>query len=149
MQIHPQEALLQQTRALRQSLDHAEYRQLRAVTEHRLTRLEQLGIRQARYFGRAKTKFFLYLAATVANFTPVAGKFGLADDTGSGSLGNCTVVANVANPVVTFGATRLDTSDRWLSSQRLYCRNPVSQASLSAPISRSANATGERRIFGL
>ena len=28
----------------------------------------------ARYFGRAKTKFQLYLAATVANLTLVAGK---------------------------------------------------------------------------
>ena len=33
--------------------------------EHRLARLVQLGIRQARYFGRVKTKFQLYLAATV------------------------------------------------------------------------------------
>ena len=37
--------------------------------EHRLARLVQLGIRQARYFGRSKTKFQLYLAATVANLT--------------------------------------------------------------------------------
>ena len=37
----------------------------------------QLGVRQARYFGRAKTLFQLILAATVANLTLVAGKLGL------------------------------------------------------------------------
>jgi len=42
---------------------------LRVVVEHRLARLCQLGIRQARYFGRAKTAFQLALAAAVANFT--------------------------------------------------------------------------------
>ena len=57
VQIHPQEALLQQARALQQSADYDEYRARRVVVEHRLARLVQLGIRQARYFGRVKTKF--------------------------------------------------------------------------------------------
>ena len=65
--IHPQEGMLQQARALQQSADYDEYRARRVVVEHRLARLVQLGIRQARYFGRVKTKFQLYLAATVAN----------------------------------------------------------------------------------
>ena len=73
VQIHPQEALLQQARALQQSPDYDEYRARRVVVEHRLARLVQLGIRQACYFGRVKTKFQLYLAATVANLTLVAG----------------------------------------------------------------------------
>ena len=51
------------------------------VVEHRLARLVQLGIRQARYFGQAKTRFQLYLAATVANLTLVAGKAGPMGDT--------------------------------------------------------------------
>ena len=55
VQLHPQEALLQQARALQQSEAFAEYRQRRVVMEHRLARLVQLGIRQSRYFGRAKT----------------------------------------------------------------------------------------------
>lgn len=42
---------------------------LRVIVEHRLARLCQLGIRQARYLGRAKTAFQLALAAAVANFT--------------------------------------------------------------------------------
>ena len=54
-----------------------------------LARLVQLGIRQARYFGRAKTKFQLYLAATVANLTLVGAKVGLPADTGGeSSVGN-------------------------------------------------------------
>ncbi len=65
--IHPQEGMLQQARALQQSADYDEYRARRVVVEHRLARLVQLGIRQARYFGRVKTTFQLYLAATVAN----------------------------------------------------------------------------------
>ncbi len=57
----------------------AQYRQLRVVAEHRLARLTQLGMRQARCFGRAKTKCQLYLAATVANLTLVASQSGLHD----------------------------------------------------------------------
>ena len=57
VQLHPQEALLQQAQALQQSEAFGEYRQRRVVLEHRLARLVQLGIRQSRYFGRAKTKF--------------------------------------------------------------------------------------------
>ena len=79
VQLHPQ---LQQGRALLQSEAFSEYRQRRVVLEHRLARLVQLGIRQSRYFGRAKTKFQLYLAATVANLTLVGAKAGLPADTG-------------------------------------------------------------------
>ena len=52
---------MQQARALQHSEAFAEYRQRRVVVEHRLARLVQLGIRQSRYFGRAKTRFQLYL----------------------------------------------------------------------------------------
>ena len=77
---------MQQARALEQSEAFAGYRQRRVVVEHRLARLvQQLGIRQARYFGRVKTKFQLYLAATVANLTLVASKAGLPEDTGGAS----------------------------------------------------------------
>ena len=48
---HPQEALLQQARALQQSAGYDEYRARRVVVEHRLARLVHLGIRQSRYFG--------------------------------------------------------------------------------------------------
>ena len=86
MQLHPQQALLQQALALQQSEAFGEYRQRRVVVvEHRLARLVHLGIRQTRYFGRIKTRFQLYLAATVANLTLVAAKADLPAGTGGGS----------------------------------------------------------------
>ena len=54
--IHPQEALLQQARALQQSADYDQYRKRRVVAEHRLARLVQLGIRQSRYLARLYAK---------------------------------------------------------------------------------------------
>lgn len=74
--LHPQEALLQGARAFQQSEEFVPYRKLRQAAEHRLARLMQLGLRQARYFGRAKTRFQLLLAATVANLTLIATKVG-------------------------------------------------------------------------
>ena len=97
VQLHPQEALLQQARALQQSEAFAEYRQRRVVVENRLARLVQLGIRQSRYFGRAKTRFQLYLAATVANLTLVAAKAGLTGETGSGPSDGSAQVAGMVN----------------------------------------------------
>ena len=75
--LHPQQALLQQVRALQRSEAFAEYQKRRQVSEHRLARLVQLGISQARYLGRLKTLFQLWLAATVANLTLVATKRGM------------------------------------------------------------------------
>ena len=123
--IHPQEGMLQQARALQQSADYDEYRARRVVVEHRLARLVQLGIRQARYFGRVKTKFQLYLAATVANLTLVAGKIGLLGSTGSGPAGH-RVVRNdvravVANAAANFSVVWLGQlwSLIWLTSALL------------------------------
>ena len=92
--IHPQEALLQQARALQQSAGYDEYRTRRVVVGHRSARLVHLGIRQSRYFGRVKTKFQLYLAATVANLTLVAGKLGRSGQAGGGPTGH-SVVLNI------------------------------------------------------
>ena len=78
--VHPEEALLQEARAFQRSPAFAPYRTLRQVAEHRLARLMQLGVRQARYVGRAKTLCQLLLAATVANLTLVATKVGLMRD---------------------------------------------------------------------
>ena len=109
--IHPQEALLQEARALQRSAAYDEYRARRVVLEHRLARLVQLGIRQSRYFGRVKTKFQVYLAATVANLTLVAGKIGCSGGTGGGAAGYRVVLndalAVVANAAANSGAVRL------------------------------------------
>ena len=107
VQLHPQEALLQQARALQRSEALAVYRQWRVVVEHRLARLVQLGIRQARYFGRTKTRFQLYLAATVANLTLVAGKPGLTGDTGGVAIGVRAACADTLNATANFDAARL------------------------------------------
>ena len=117
--IHPQEGLLQEARALQQSAAYDEYRARRVAVEHRLARLVQLGIRQSRYFGRVKTRFQLYLAATVANLTLVAGKSGLSDSVGGGAEAHRAVLSAVrsdvqavshgvvANATAIFGAVRL------------------------------------------
>ena len=117
--IHPQEGLLQEARALQQSAAYDEYRARRVAVEHRLARLVQLGIRQSRYFGRVKTRFQLYLAATVANLTLVAGKSGLSDSVGGGAEAHRDVLSAVpsdvqavshgvvANATAIFGAVRL------------------------------------------
>jgi transposase len=50
----------------------------RVVVEHRIGRLVQLGVRQAKYFGKTKTGFQIALAATVANLMLVAAVSGAA-----------------------------------------------------------------------
>ena len=85
----------------------SEYRQRRVVVEHRLARLVQLGIRQSRYFGRIKTRFQLYLAATVANLTLAAAKAGLTGETGSGPSVGSAQAAGMVNPAANSGAAWL------------------------------------------
>jgi hypothetical protein len=69
--VHAQEALLQKARAYQKTTEGKAYLRKRVVVEHRLARLGQLGIGQARYFGRAKTRFQLSMAAAVANLRRV------------------------------------------------------------------------------
>ncbi len=107
VRLHPQEALLQQARALQHSEGFAEYRQRRVVVEHRLARLVQLGIRQSRYFGRIKTRFQLYLAATVANLTLVAAKAGMTGETGHGPSAGSALAAGMGNSAANCGAAWL------------------------------------------
>jgi hypothetical protein len=76
VQVHPQEALLQEARLFQQSPAFRTVQALRQVAEHRLARVVQLGIRQARYRGTAKTLFQAFMAATVANLTLLAAGLG-------------------------------------------------------------------------
>ena len=70
---HPEEELLAKARALQRTRQfQAAYRQ-RQTVEHRLARMMQLGARQARYFGRAKTELQWLIAGTVANLTLALG----------------------------------------------------------------------------
>jgi len=101
--LHPQEALLQQARALQHSEAFGEYKKRRQVSEHRIARLVQLGIRQARYFSRAKTRFQLLVAATVANLTLVATAVGMMGkphrDAISSVVGFCQRITTGANAI--------------------------------------------------
>jgi transposase len=70
--VHPQERLLQAARAFQASPAFTEYRRRRQRVEHRIARLVQLGIRQARDVGTPKVQFQLLMAAAVANLTYLA-----------------------------------------------------------------------------
>ena len=107
VRLHPQEALLQQARALQHSEGFTEYRQRRVVVEHRLARLVQLGIRQSRHFGRIKTRFQLYLAATVANLTLAAAKAGLTANTGGGPSAGSALRAGTIRSALEIASARL------------------------------------------
>jgi hypothetical protein len=71
LQVHPQERLLQEARAYQQTEDGRKRLRERVVVEHGLARLSHLGIGQARYFGRVKTRYQLLMACTLANLRRV------------------------------------------------------------------------------
>ena len=149
--IHPQEGLLQEARALQQSAAYDEYRARRVAVEHRLARLVQLGIRQSRYFGRVKTRFQLYLAATVANLTLVAGKSGLSDSVGGGAEAHRVVLSAVpsdvqavshgvvANATAIFGAVRLGILWTVILLKPALLPKSLSPTGLFSPVSRQVS----------
>jgi hypothetical protein len=65
--VHAQEAVLQKARAYQKTPEGRARLRERVVIEHRLARLAQLGIGQARYVGREKTRFQLMMACAIAN----------------------------------------------------------------------------------
>jgi hypothetical protein len=78
-----------------------------------------LGIRQARHFGRAKTKFQLYQAATIANLTLLAGQTGVSVI--------LAITATASSPPLKSVATTAFTATggppgRWLGSGTQYWR---------------------------
>ena len=99
--VHPQERLLQAARAFQASPAFTEYRRRRQLVEHRIARLVQLGIRQARDVGRAKTEFQLLMAAAVANLTYLAVTAGQPANTTSDSVGLGIVLVGLLILVVT------------------------------------------------
>lgn len=85
IEITGHEARIQAARAWQRGPEFERFRKERQVVEHRIARLVQLGIRQARYVGRAKTLFQMRMAATVANLTLVAGLQGAGRNPYTGS----------------------------------------------------------------
>jgi hypothetical protein len=69
--VHPQEGMLRVARAYQETAAGRAHLRERVVAEHRLARLGQLGMGQARYRGRAKTQCQLLLLATIANLRRV------------------------------------------------------------------------------
>lgn len=67
LSVHPEEKLLQGARELQATPEGKQLLRERVGVEHALARLARLGIGQARYFGRKKTRFQLLLSATVVN----------------------------------------------------------------------------------
>jgi hypothetical protein len=65
--VHAQEALLRAARAAQATLEGRAQLRARVVVEHRLARLGQLGVGQARYRGRQKSGFQLLILAAIAN----------------------------------------------------------------------------------
>ncbi|HEX6350938.1 MAG TPA: IS1182 family transposase [Candidatus Dormibacteraeota bacterium] len=99
VRLNPYEALHQAARQWQHGEGFAVFREQRQVVEHRIARMVQLGVRQARYFGRAKTLFQALMVATVANLTLVAAHGLVASDTPlsiTGLLGATGAFATVA-----------------------------------------------------
>jgi len=67
LHVHSHEQMLQEARAFQESPEGRSVLRRRVVVEHRLARLGQLGVGQARYVGRRKSLFQLMIAATIAN----------------------------------------------------------------------------------
>jgi hypothetical protein len=112
VQLHPQEALLQQARELQASPAFDDARRRRQVVEHRIARLVQLGIRQARYFGRTKTLFQVCLAAAVANLTLLVATSDALSISGSEAVSWSRVMLAPLlslTSMLGFGLTALDT----------------------------------------
>ena len=67
VQVHPQERLLQDAREFQATADGRATLRSRVGAEHALARLARLGMGQARYFGRAKTRVQVVLTCATAN----------------------------------------------------------------------------------
>ena len=95
--LHPQEIEMQRARRYQHSEGFREARRRRQVVEHRIARLGQLGAKQARYIGRAKTLFQLVMGATVANLTLTAARSGaLAEALGALGSSVCSFIDHIA-----------------------------------------------------
>jgi hypothetical protein len=106
--VHAQEELLQQARAFQASPAFDAVRRRRQTAEHRIARLVQLGIRQARYVGRTKTLFQVAMAAAVANLTLLAA----ADATRTASPAAVVALGALIVAVATFLVCRSPATGR-------------------------------------
>ena len=67
--VHEHEAIMQEARNFQRTEEFHDWYRRRSTVEHRIARLVQLGVRQARYCGSAKVLFQIAMTATIANLT--------------------------------------------------------------------------------
>ena len=72
--LHEHEALMQAARQFQRTEQFRQAYRLRSTVEHRIARLVQLGLRKARFVGKAKLVFQLAMTAAVANLTLIASE---------------------------------------------------------------------------
>jgi hypothetical protein len=117
LQVHPQETLLQAARAAQATPTGRARLRARVVAEHRLARLGQLGVGQARYRGRQKSRFQLLVLATLANlrWTWNWEQAQVAPDSGAAAAGRCLEApawwARVLGPFFPHPSPRLRRAD--------------------------------------
>jgi IS5 family transposase len=74
IRVHEHEAVLQAAKQFQRTDEFRTRYRERVVVEHRIARLVQVGLRKARYFGKAKTLFQLAMTAAVANLSLIASQ---------------------------------------------------------------------------
>jgi IS5 family transposase len=72
--VHEHEVLIQAAKQFQRTEQFRQLYRQRVTVEHRIARLVQLGLRKARFFGKAKVLFQLAMTAAVANFTLMASR---------------------------------------------------------------------------
>lgn len=72
--VHEHEALIEAAKQFQRTEQFRQLYRQRVAVEHRIARLVQVGLRKARYFGKAKVLFQLAMTAAVANFTLIASR---------------------------------------------------------------------------
>lgn len=95
--IHPQEDLLQEAREYSKTAEFKEDMKLRQKAEHSFARGMPLGLRQARYIGRSKSKVQAVLTATALNLLMIFGFLSLQQNLTAEVLTSPEVVKNNGN----------------------------------------------------
>jgi transposase len=142
--VHPQERLLQQARAFQASPAFAEYRRRRQMVEHRIARLVQLGIRQARDIGTPKVLFQLLMAAAVANLTYLAASATQPSDPDLAALGLLAALLGLLLVVLT---PTLDPSELANALIAFRSTRPRSRGRLRSTLPTASVSPGSRPGF--
>jgi hypothetical protein len=108
--VHEHEALIQAAKQFQRTEQFPQRYRQRVTVEHRIARLVQLGLRKARFFGKAKVLFQLAMTAAVANFTLIASRANNALSFISSLLCTLVVFFSVRRRVFLTAASLMSTS---------------------------------------